>query len=205
MYTELEALNFLLSHVGAAPVSSTANPLPDLASAQLRLHESMVWVQKQGWWFNRVLYQDYVPDETTGEIELPTNTLKILSSYPDFLIERDDKAYSPIFDSFEFTEPVTMDIVLLLDWEQIPGSAQDAVLYRAAQQMILHELEDTNKAALLAQDVAESFIQLKKEDLQVKQRNVATVPAVQRFLHRVTPYKRYRSGGRNPVYPGGGL
>ena len=205
MYTELEALNFLLSHVGAAPVSSTNNPLPDLASAQLRLHESMVWTQKRGWFFNRLYYQTQEPDESTGEIELPTNILKIISPYPEFVIARDDKAFSPIRNSFEFTEALTMDLVMLMDWEEIPGSAQDCVLYRAAQQMILHELEDTNKAALLQNDFELAYIELQKEDLQIHQRNMATVPSVQRFLHRVHPYKRYRSGGRNPVYPGGGL
>ena len=91
MYSELEALNFLLSHVGAAPVTTTNNPLPDLASAQLRLYESSVWVQKRGWWFNRIWYQDYVPDEETNEIDLPTNTLKILSAFPEFVIEKDGK------------------------------------------------------------------------------------------------------------------
>ena len=204
MYSELEAINFLLSHVGAAPVSSLANPLPDVASAQLRLNEATIWVQKRGWWFNRLLYQDLTPDSGTGEIALPTNTLKIISEYPQFLVERDDKVYDPFRDSFEFDQPITIDIVVLLEWENLPGSAQDAIMYRAAQQMILHELEDTNKAQILEPDVMQSYVQLQAEDLQVKQRHTYTTPAILRFMRRVRPYKR-RSGNFNPLWPGGGL
>lgn len=203
MYTELEALNFLLSHVGAAPVTSVANPLPDLASAQLRLHEAMVWTQKQGWWFNRLLFQTFTPDDETNEIDLPANTLKILGSYPVFVIERDGKAYNPLHATFEFSQPFTADLVLFLEWEEIPPSAQDAVLYRAAQTMILHELEDSNKAAALDNDTTTAYVTLKEEDLQIKQRHAYSTPAVQRFMRRIRPYKR-RSGNYNPIWPGGG-
>jgi hypothetical protein len=203
MYTELEAVNYLLSQVGAAPVASLANPLPDVASAQLRLHEAGIWIQKTGWWFNRLLGQTLTPDEIDNEIDLPANTLKIISPWPAFLIARDDKVYNPYTDSYEFDAALTLDIVLLLDFEQLPASAQDAVLYRAAKEMVLHELEDHHKAERIELDVRLSHIQLKKEDLEIKQRNSFDTPRIQRFMSRVRPYKRY-SGAYNPTYPGGG-
>lgn len=202
MYTQLEALNFLLSQVGAAPVSTTANPLPDLASAQLRMYEAMVWVQKKGWWFNRLLRQEGVPDETTHEIDLPENTLKIITAYPTFLIARENKVFSPLYNTYEINLPIEMDIILLLDWESIPGSAQDAVMYRAASTMVLHELEDTNKAGQLTDEFNAAYVLLKEEDLQIKQRHTYSSPAIQRFMSRIRPYKR-RSGTYNPIWPGG--
>ena len=202
-YSELEAVNFLLSHVGAAPVASLAVPLPDIVSAQLRLNEASIWVQKKGWWFNLLIRQVFVPDEFTSEIDLPTNTLKVIGQWPQFVIERDDKAYNPHEDSFEWDISLTLDVILLLEWEQLPPSAQDAVLYRAAVQMIIHELEDTNKAALINEDARESYVLLKKEDLEIRQRSVATNPAFQKMMFKVRPYKRYNQ--RNPGVPGGGL
>lgn len=202
MYTELEALNHLLSQVGAAPVSTVNNPLPDLASAQLRLHEASVWVQKRGWWFNRIFNQTYEPDETTHEIELPSNTLKVVQ--PAFLIEKNDKLYDPYADSFEFDQAITLDLILLMAWEDMPGSAQDAILHRAAHAMVLHELEDHNKADRIEVDVQLAYIELKKDDLEIHKRNSFQLPQVQQFRYRVRPYKRYGSGSYNPNYPGGG-
>lgn len=200
MYTELDAVNFLLSHVGAAPVASLANPLPDVSSAQLRLNEGSMWVQKQGWWFNRLLSQTLTP--VADEIALPSNTLKVISPYPAFYIERDSKLYSPLTDSYEFTADVCLDIILFLTWDQLPPSAQDAIMYRAAKNMILHELEDHHKAALVEKDANISYVELKKEDLQIKQRRHYSLPAVQKFLSKVRPYTR--GGSYDPVYPGGG-
>lgn len=202
-YSELEAINFLLSHVGAAPVPNLATPLPDILSAQLRLNEASIWVQKKGWWFNRLIRQVFEPDEITDEIDLPENTLKVIGQWPQFVIERDDKAYNPHEDSFEFQQSLCLDVILELDWEQLPPSAQDAILYRAAKTMVLHELEDANKVSLLERDADEAYVLLKQEDLQIRQRHVATLPAVQKLLHKVRPYRRYNV--RNPNVPGGGL
>ena len=202
-YTELEAINFLLSHVGAAPVPSLATPLPDITSAQLRLKEASIWVQKQGWWFNRIIRQEFVPNEVGNEIDLPTNVLKVIGQWPQFVIEREDKAYNPHTDSFEWDICLTLDLILLLEFEQLPPSAQDAILYRAARNMIIHELEDVNKAQLLKEDAQEAYVLLKKEDIEVRQRNVFTTPAFQKLMHKIRPYKRYNL--RNPNVPGGGL
>lgn len=203
MYEELEAINFMLSHVGAAPVSTLTNPMPDVASAQLRLNESSIWVQKRGWWFNKLLQQTFDPDDTLHTIALPSNTLKIISSWPNFVIERKGFAYDPLRASDEFEDSICCDIVLKLVWDEMPGSAQDLIMYRAAQQMILHELEDANKANMLSQDIQQAFVNIAADDLQVKQRHAASTPAVQRFMRRIRPYRRSQS--INPNLPGGNL
>ena len=203
MYTELEAINFILSHVGAAPVTDLGVGLPDIQSAQLRLNEANIWMQKRGWWFNRLIDVTFEPDPADeNRITLPPNTLKIISSYPEFIIERLGYAYSPLSGTDEFFTHIQADIVLKLEWIELPGSAQDCAMHRAAQQMILHDLEDHNKAALLAEDIQAAYALLKAEDLEVHQRNTYSTPAIQRALRRVRPYKR-RSHAINPVYPGG--
>jgi len=201
-YSELEAVNFLLSHVGAAPVANLNVDLPDIVSAQLRLNEASIWVQKKGWWFNRLIRQVYEPDGS-DEVVLPDNTLKVIGQWPQFVIEREGKAYNPYEDSYEWDINLCLDIILLLEWDALPPSAQDAIMYRAAVNMIIHELEDSNKAQLVQGDAQESYVLLKQEDLQVRQRSVFTTPAFQRLMYRVRPYKRYNL--RNPTFPGGGF
>lgn len=202
MYSELDAVNYVLSQVGIAPVTDLSSTLPDIVTAQQRLYESSVWVQKQGMWYNKLICMEGVPDPDTKEIELPDNTLKIMTDYPVFIIAKDGKAFSPLYNSFEFNEPIIMDLVLLLEFDSVPPSVQDCIMYRAAAQHILHELEDQGKAQLPLQDFETAYVQLKSEDLEIKQRNAMSQPVVQRFLSRVRPYKR-RSSTVDPRVPGG--
>lgn len=208
MQTKLDAYNYILSQVGAAPVSTLNNMLPDLTSAVLRLDEANLWVQKTGWWFNQILCQDLVPDETTGIISLAPNTLKIKSDYPNFILaqyydETESRVYDPLANSYSFDQTLTeVEITLLLDWEFLPMSAKDAVMYRAAATMVQHELEDMNKSNVLMQEFQQAYVLLKAEDLEIKQRHSYSTPAVRRMMNRVKPYKR-RSGTVNPYWPGG--
>lgn len=206
MYTQLEAINFVLSHIGISPVEDPIPERPDTEGALLRLHEAMIWVQKRGWWFNREIGVELNPEAEgepdAGHILLPDNTLKVISFWPVFLIERGGKVYDPHRHSYDFTTGVVSDLVLLLTWDELPGSVQDCVIYRAAEQTILHELEDFNKAQMLSQDIQMCFLQMQKEDMEIKQRHAFNSPAIQRFHQRVRPYKR-RSGTYNPMYPGG--
>jgi hypothetical protein len=210
VYTQLDALNYILSQVGAAPVDDLDSILPDLASAQLRFNEANVWVQKRGWWFNQILRQTLTPDPSSGEIALPGNTLKIESPYPQFLIAQTDsndttvqRVFDPINNVYVFEDVVCVDVTLLLDFEYIPLSAQDAVIYRAAAAMVQHELEDMNKYQGIMQEFTAAYSLLRTEDLEIKQRHSASTPAVQRMMRRVRPYKRSSSGTVDPAFPGG--
>ena len=202
MYTELEAVNYVLSQVGIAPVTTLDSELPDINTARQRLRESSIWIQKRGWWFNKLLGVELEPDESDGTITLPTDTFKVLASYPDFLIEMGGQLFDMRKQSYEFGSTVSVDIVVFLEWDSLPSSVQDCIIYRAGQQHILHELEDHNKAMLLQQDYELAFIELQKEELQIKQRNSASTPSVQRTYRRVRPYKR-RSTTVDPRVPGG--
>jgi hypothetical protein len=205
--TQLDAYNYILSQVGAAPVDSLDNILPDLASAILRLNESMTWVQKAGWWFNEMINVEMVPvpDEgfTKGHILLPANTMKIRADYPTFLIAKNGEVYDPINDSFVFESAICVDITLLQIWDDLPMSVQDAVMYRAAATMVQHELEDMNKSNTIMQEFQQAYVLMKAEDLEIKQRHSFGTPAVQRMMRRVRPYKRASSGTTNPAFPGG--
>jgi hypothetical protein len=205
--TELDAYNYILSQVGAAPVDSLDNILPDLASALLRFNEALVWVQKPGWWFNQIINVTLSPETDVGpnqgRIVLPDNTMKISADYPTFLIARAGYVYDPINDTLIFTDSICADITLLQDWDSLPMSVQDAVMYRAAAAMVQHELEDMNKSNVIMQEFQQAYILMKSEDLEIKQRHSFGTPAVRRMLKRVRPYRRHGSGSTNPTYPGG--
>ena len=202
MYTELEAVNHVLSQVGVAPVDDLSSTLPDIVTAQSRLREASLWLQKKGWWFNKLLGVEIEPSEVESEIILPEGTLKIIASYPQFVIERGGKAYDTTRQTYIFDQALTLDVVVFLEWTELPSSVQDCAVYRASYQHVIHELEDQNKAQVMAVDYEAAFIEMKKEDIEIKQRNAYSTPAIQRLIRRVRPYKR-RSTTVDPRVPGG--
>ena len=56
--------------------------------------------------------------------------------------------------------------------------------------MILHNLEDYNKAASLDDEKMNALVELRKADLSIKRRNVRYGPQFQRTRWRVSPPNR---------------
>ena len=203
--TYLEAINYVITQVGAAPVTDEADTLPDVASAKLRLTEASRWVQKRGWWFNTDYNIEVTPDDQDNyRVALPTNLIKILTASPCFLLDRSGFAYDPYNQTTEFPDVSTFVLSYVLEnaWDDLPQTAQDCVRFAAAEQHVMIELEDTRKAERLADTYREAMVDLKKDDLEITRRNVAFNPQFIRTRGGVRPY---RSGGRtlNPVFPGG--
>jgi hypothetical protein len=204
-YTLLDAVNYVISHTGAAPVSNTTDPLPDVQSALLRINEALTHVQKKGWYFNTDYDVVLTPDAGTSEYLLPNGTLKILRSNACFLVPRQGKAYDPYNQTFTFTEDATVDLVMRREFIDIPDSAQDCVRFAAAREHILIELEDERKAAEVTKSLyAPAITLLNTEELRMRRHNHWSNPRYVRGRGRVRPYGRGRTY-INPNFPGGGL
>lgn len=203
MYTLLETVNYVIAQVGATAATTLSSPLPDVQDSQLRINEALVSVLKRGWWFNT----DFnVVLETDGndKLPIPADVMKILRCSPYFLIERGGFAYDPYnqTDTFTDIEDVTIDYIRKLSYEDCPGSAQDLIRLVAAREHILIELEDRNKAQLFDEPIQLAWLDVKKDDLQIKQRNAIYAPSFIRTRGGVRPY-RFGGRGVNPTYPGG--
>ncbi len=169
-YTLLETINYVISQTGAAPVTDINDPLPDVASAKLRIEEARVETLKRGMWFNTSRGQEYTID-LSNQIPIGADVLKVLKSSPLFLIPRDGYLYSPQLRTNEFvflgSDPVTVDLVLDMDYDDMPYSAQDVIRYSAARQHVLHELEDDTKAAQISLDLNNAVMDLRKEETEI--------------------------------------
>ena len=205
MHTLLETVNYVIAQTGAAPVDSLVDPLPDVASAQLRIQEALVRTQVRGWWFN-TNFDVVIEKDGNNKYPIPADTIKILRASPFYLIDRGSFAYDPYSQTDTFPEGpanICVDLVYLVPYEQCPYSVQEVVRYAAARDHILLELEDVRKADTLQQDLTNAVVEMRKDDLEIKRRNMAYSPKFIRTRGRVRPY---RWGGRtvNPSFPGGG-
>jgi hypothetical protein len=136
---KLTALNILLQVMGVAGVSSlSATEDNDVAAALAALDEFDRAVQSQGWTWNRDEAVQLSPD-TNGEIALPNNCLSIKRAYTvpggDKIIERGRKLYNKTTNTFVFADPVFVDVVYRLDWEEMTEAMRRYITIWAAQQL----------------------------------------------------------------------
>ena len=202
MYTLLETVNYVIAQTGYAPITDINNQLPDNQSAQLRILEASRFAQKRGWWFNTELNVVLTKD-VDNKFALPANTIKILRASPCFLVDRGGFAYDTYNQTDVFTEidTVTVSLVVELDYADLPLSVQDVVRFSAAREHVLIELEDESKSDRIDMLAQAAWLDVKKDDLEIKRRNMAYSPQFARTRGGVRPY---RSGGSvNPNYAGG--
>jgi hypothetical protein len=196
--TELEAINYILNQINSPGVTAPEVGMPDYDAAVARLAEASSWVQKRGWWYNTETNVTLTP-EVNGTIILPTNLMKILTASTGFMLDRSGLAYDANTQSTDFSaySSINVDWVLLQAWDDLPATAQDVIRMAAAQEMIIMELEDMRKADALTAKYQEAYVEMKKDDLEVKKRSTWYNPAYIATRGGVRPN---RTGG---IFPSG--
>lgn len=142
---ELDAINGLLGIIGEAPIDSvsdiTVNEITDSALAKRTLDEVSRDVQAEGWeWNTERNYPIMVDSE--GHYLLPSRTLGVRLSpnrHPESrYVARGLRLYDKEKHTFQIgaylQDPIIVDeIILMLDWEEIPHTAQQYVMIRAGR------------------------------------------------------------------------
>ena len=166
--TRLEAVNIMLSAAGEAPIASlTTQAGVDSTMAEQILAETEKAVQAIGWGFNmrKVTY----PPDATGAIVLPENVIRIDAD--DYglthLTLRSGKVFDMVAGSAVlFTSSITVTVVELLEWDDLPESARQYIIKKSARIFVDRFVADQGAARLVRQDEAESLGILQREEMQ---------------------------------------
>jgi len=137
--TKLEAINTMLDAAGESPVSTLeTSGLADVAECHLVLDQVLRSVLEIGWTFNEEKDWDLIPD-ASGFINLPVNTLSFdiekfntKSSSAD-TIQRGLRLYDRKNHTYVFTETITGEIIILLEWAELPQAARTYIMVKAAR------------------------------------------------------------------------
>ena len=140
--TELEAVNVMLSTIGESPVNTLEDDnVVDAAIARTILGSINREVQSIGWNFNTEIGFPILKD-SLGKFPLPANTARVdtvntveSSSATDYdlvlrgkyLYDRKNHTYSPD------TTKVTVDLVVLLDFEDLPETARRYITIKSGR------------------------------------------------------------------------
>jgi hypothetical protein len=134
-----QAANVLLETISSSPVASldSADMNTDAETALNRLGESLRETQEEGWDWNTEVEYILEPNEA-GEILLPANVLKAVQLYTSEthrkrLSIRGRKLYDTRGHTYIIGESVKADVVVALDFEELPEAARWYVTLKAGR------------------------------------------------------------------------
>lgn len=193
--TRLDAVNAMLRVIGSAPVNTIAGPVSAaVAVAAQTLDQVDKEIQSEGWWFNIEKALTLSPD-VNGYVYVPNNMLSIDddsgANCPNIAV-RGERLYDLENHTFVFSGNVAIRAIIRLTFEDLPPTAQDAIMASAQRRFQRDQRGVLTKDRLLAEQEANARAALQAEDTRNAGRTLLGNSAVYQFGGRRRPPARRR-------------
>ena len=164
--TKLEAVNLIRSCIGSYPVNSL-DEKEDMDTANiLRIMDmESKRIQGEGWDFNK--HDSYIlkPDRFTKKIRWNNNFLKYRSTDGNTYVKRGDYLYNMSAQTYNFESDVTLEIIELVDFEDLPECFRDYITMKTALAFQSRFIGDTTIMQSIQQELAMAQSALVQYDL----------------------------------------
>jgi hypothetical protein len=190
--SKLSAVNTLLAIIGEAPVNSLNAPLTgDASLAERTLDEVSREVQGAGWSWNTMLYDSIPLDASTGQSQLPSNTLAVRFNpltYPSQrFVLRGLRLFDRIRNSYDLrgsfgvavignTSDLVAEIVEELDWDSIPETGRRYIMIRAGRMFANRAVTSASLEAYTGEDEERALQILKRTEDMAQNYNFISGP-----------------------------
>ncbi|WPJ52843.1 hypothetical protein RCIP0053_00047 [Klebsiella phage RCIP0053] len=182
--TRLDAINYVLSCIGLAPVDSEDDYNLDVAQAGGMVDKVSRTIQNnkgRGYWFNREANHKLSPDPVTGNVLIPNNTLAVYRfdnfNRPAKIATRGRALYDTATHGFDMRGLVNSDgfvhlmLVTQLEYGDLPQTAKDAIAAQAGMMFARSNEMDMNRIKVLAGEAEEAMWGLECEETTQSQAN----------------------------------
>lgn len=182
--TRLDAINYVLSCIGLAPVDSEDDYNLDVAQVGGMVDKVSRTIQNnkgRGYWFNREANHKLAPDPVTGNVLIPNNTLAVYRfdnfNRPAKIATRGRALYDTATHGFDMRELVNNDgfmhlmLVTQIDYGDLPQTAKDAIASQAGMMFARSNEMDINRIKVLAGEAEEAMWGLECEETTQSQAN----------------------------------
>lgn len=188
--TKLEAINICLSSMGEPAVNTLEDAGVDAQMAADLIDETSRGVQLKGWHWNRETHK-LQPDQQ-GFINLPVNVAKVDSTSADAnvdVVQRGLKLYDRGKNTYTFTKSLTLELYVILPFDELPQAAKNYIAYDAACKFQRRLLGSDTIDKFLVDARTEARHELVRDDIQVSDPNMlrdnwTTASIVQRGFFR---------------------
>lgn len=193
--TKLNLVNLMLASIGEAPVNALSSGLTDAELAETIIGRVDREMQSEGWWFNTDFNKKFVPDDSTKQIILPVNTLKIdcvgTSSHLRFIQRRTKEGKNKIYDPFNHTfnvgdnhTSVHLDVVTQEEFDSLPEVAKRYIGIKSSRRFTQQVVGNPQLYGFEKEDEASALAELKEAESQIGGHNVFDEYSVYRVVNR---------------------
>lgn len=166
--TEIEAINEMLNAIGEGAVSSIDTGNSDVVQASELLRRHSRRLQSNGWWFNTNYSLRLSPD-TNGYINLPSNCLKVDATDDDRyepIVMRGERLFNLKTNSYVFDKALSVDMVVGLEWEELPQIVRDYIVASAGLEFVDTEIGSEVRHAFTEKRRNEAFIVMRSTETE---------------------------------------
>jgi hypothetical protein len=190
--SKLNAVNTLLAIIGEAPVNSLNPPLTgDASLADQVLDEVSREVQGAGWSWNTMLYDSIPLDASTGQSQLPSNTLAVRFNPLTYPTQRFVLRGLRLFDRVKNTydlrtslgvavtgnnSDLVAEIVEELNWDSIPETGRRYITIRAGRIFANRAVTSASIESYTAEDEQNALQILKRTEDMAQNYNFISGP-----------------------------
>ncbi len=175
--SELEAINAMLAAIGEQPVNSLNDSgLSLVAMARQLIRNASRALQQRGWHWNTEVNYTLALSLPQKFIYLPANTLRADTSSSDIdldVVQRGDRLYDRIAHSYAFDRSITAELVIFLDFNELPEAARYYITSKAAR-ALAQAFGSQELVSFTMQDEMEAMRSLQEAEGDTADHNILT-------------------------------
>jgi len=171
--TKLDAVNICLSSMGEPMINALDGSSVDAQMASDLIDETSRTVQAEGWHWNRERHL-LIPN-TLNQINLPANTARVDTvedSRTTDVIQRGGKLFNRYENTHTFTDPIRLEIYVILPFEDMPLAAKNYVTYKSARLFQQRVLGSETLSKFNQNDEQRAWLTLLQEEADVADYNM---------------------------------
>ena len=174
--SKLDAINSMLFGIGEAPVNTMNSGLQEAEIAAITLDTISREVQSAGWAFNTDIRYT-LSLNSVNHINVPANcihidTTSLTRDYDSDVVMRNQKLYDRTKNTYEFTDSVVVDMIVLLEFEELPEVARRYITLRAGRKFQENIIGSGEMTQLQYKDEQMALFALRESESQLADYNV---------------------------------
>ena len=184
--TKLQAVNTLLTTIGEAETTTITGSVPyEVSLAETILDEVVAELCSDSYVFNTEKDITLTPD-VSNNINIPANYIQIRDLSQEYVIRSGGLLYSMQAKSLVFTSAITVEVVYLLDFEDLPEAAKAYVAIRASRVFADRMVGSKDIRAFTERDEIEAKAKLMSYESGIDRLNMLNDSASVSFIHNRT-------------------